>query len=378
MSPLFPLLWGDPDSAKAAVAALDDDGWRAINRQAAQHRLRPMLHDRAIKGSWALPEWLAQDWSVSHHRSALRALRQRVELVRIAQAFAPQGLGAVVLKGGAFVWREGHDPALRPLRDLDLLIPEGQADQATAILAALGYVAGAGTPDEHAKHLPPMTARDVTVELHLHLLDTHDQADAAREAAFITRFRDRAEPSAVAPGIHIPAGSDTLLHLIVHAVLDHQFNNGPLLIADMLGLIEAGGVDWTAFWTEAEALECVRACQLALAMGEAVAGMPVEWMRHRPTDLAEADLERAFRLMLVDTQQRSATGWPGRFARLPVWRWPGQLFREARRIYQRDSQKTAGRAGTLKSGLQAQVSQQTRSLAADAVKLGLWLRRTGQ
>lgn len=374
MSPLFHLLWGDPDRAGSVAAALDDAGWRTINRQAAQHRLRPLLHDRATKGNWALPEWLAQDWSASHLRSAMRALRQRAELVRIAQAFEPKGINAVVLKGGAFVWRDGHDPALRPLRDLDLLIPEGQADEAAAILASLGYVAGDVPADEHAKHLPPMTARDVTVELHLHLLDTHDQAGAAREAGFIARFRNRAEPCAVAPGIHAPTSSDTLLHLIVHAVLDHQFNNGPLLIADMVNLIEANGIDWPAFWAEAEALDCVRACQLALAMGEAVTGLPVEWLRHHPADLAEADLARAFRLMLVDTRLRSATGWPGRLARLPVWRWPGHLFREVRRKLRREALQDPSSGGTWQAGLQTQVGRESRALAADAVKLGRWLR----
>lgn len=375
MSPLFQLLWGDPDRAGSVAAALDDGAWRAVNRQAAQHRLRPLLHDRATMGGWAMPEWLAHDWAVSHRRSAMRALRQRVELVRIAQAFAPHGLGAVVLKGGAFVWRDGHDPALRPLRDLDLLIAEGQAAQAAAILTSLGYVAGAEAHDEHAKHLPPMTARNVTVELHLHLLDTHDPAAAAREAAFIARFRDRTGPCPIAPGLDIPAGSDTLLHLIVHAVLDHQFNNGPLLIADMAGLIEAGRIDWSTFWAEAEALNCVRACQLALAMGEAAAGLPVDWQHHRPADLAEADLERAFRLMLVDTRLRSATGWPGRLARIPVRRWPGHLFREVRRKLRREAKAEAAARGTWQDGLQAQVGRETRALAADAVKLGLWLRK---
>lgn len=375
MSPLFELLWAGMDRAGAVAAALDEGRWPALNRQAAQHRLRPLLHARARAGNWSLPEWLAQDWSASYRRAAFRALRQRAELERIAQAFRQDGLEAVILKGGAITWCEGRDPALRPLRDLDLLIPEGKGSQAASILETLGFVADLAAADPDAKHLPPMTARGVTIEPHLHLLDTHDADGARREAAFIARMWQRAGPADGAPGLLTPACSDTLLHLIVHAVLDHQFNNGPLLIADMVSLIEAGPVDWEHFWAEAEALNCVRACQLALAMGEAVAAMPVEWMQHRPADLGEPDLERAFRLMLIDTQLRSATGWPGRLARMPVWRWPGQLFKDLWRRYRRKSAGPDNPSETWTADLQAQVGQESRGLAADAVKLGLWLRR---
>ncbi|WP_156454605.1 hypothetical protein [Erythrobacter sp. CCH5-A1] len=48
--------------------------------------------------------------------------------------------------------------------------------------------------------------------------------------------------------------------------------------------------------------------------------MAVDWQGHAPTDLREAELDVARRLMLVDTAFRSAVGWPAQLLRLPAHR----------------------------------------------------------
>lgn len=376
MNPLFPLIWANEAEALSTAAALSDRHWIEVTRLAAQHRLRPLLHHRGAALGWSPPARVTREWRNSSQRAGLRALRQRAELQRIGRAFAADGLAAITLKGGALVWNCCPEPALRPLRDLDLLVARDDAEKAARILAANGFAQLASTMPEDAKHLAPMVRGSVAVELHLHLLESPDPASQRREAEFMAHIWQRAVPSQVAPGLLEPSPTDTLLHLILHAVLDHQFNNGPLLIADMLWLTGSERIDWTVFWREAEALEVVRACQLALGTGEAIGCLKVDWNDHKPTDLAASDIERVTRLMLVEVDQRSAVGWPGKLARLPFGRWPRELKQMFRRRHERGT--TAGPAepgSAWATDLKRILSRDGRTNAADAVGLGRWLRK---
>ena len=128
--PLFGLLW--PTRSEGVAHELD---WQALDRSAAQHRLRPVLHKRV--GHLA-PRELAAQWEQSYHRAGMRALYQRAGLIRVTRVLAAAGIEALALKGAVFVWLRGSDPALRPMRDLDLLVAEDRALEAHRLLRELG------------------------------------------------------------------------------------------------------------------------------------------------------------------------------------------------------------------------------------------------
>ncbi len=376
MSPLFALLGNDIARAAEVAAQLDAAAWHALDRQAVQHRLRPLLHSRSAQGAWAVPPDLAEAWQASHLRSAQRALGQKPALARIGKSFARAGVTAAVLKGGAFVWSGAIDPAVRPMRDLDVLVKPADAEVAAELLAALGYVVDPQSRPSD-KHLPAMTDGKAVVELHLHIFDTHDDAETLREQAFIERAWRRAVAGPV-PGMQMFCPTDTLLHVILHAVLDHQFNNGPLLLVDMPALAAAGAIDWALLWQEAESLGVTRACQLALMLGQTVCGLAVDWQGRPPLNLGERELEQVMRLMLVDTTYRSATGWPAQLLRFAPHRWPAQVAAMVRRrsdaVAIDPSVDPAGEPG-LGAALSYAVGAEGRARIADAVRLSLWLRR---
>jgi hypothetical protein len=376
MSPLLTLLWSKEAKAALLATGLGAEDWKALSRQAAQHRLRPLLHHRSAAGSWPVPPDLALQWEASYNRAALRALGQRAVLTRIGAAFAAAGVRAAVLKGGAFVWSPGFDPALRPMRDLDLLIAPEEVSRVVAILTEAGFSGGGTELEESGKHLPAMTSSKVTVEPHLHLFDTYDDQAANRERQFIARAWQRAEP-AVVPGISALCPTDTLLHLILHAVLDHQFNNGPLLLEDLQTMTRSGRIDWALFWEEAVQLDAVRACQLALGVAQELAGIVVDWRGHSPGDLGTERVEQVARLMLIDMNRRSAVGWPGQLLRLPLRRWPGQLLTMLRRRRQRDAGAAErGSEAGLRTAIGQALGAQGRSDIADAIDLTRWLQRS--
>lgn len=375
MSPIFALLWSDVDEAAEIAAHLDASAWQAVDRHAAQHRLRPLLHCRAVEGKWDVPAACAQRWKANYQRSARRALNQKAALARIARRFGQNGLAAAVLKGGAFLWSGAIDPAVRPMRDLDVLVRPDDADRASVLLNELGFhQEGPSRPS--GKHLPAFTCGKVVLELHLRILDTQDAASAAREAGFLDRAWERKVDCAV-PGMQALCPTDTLLHLILHAVLDHQFNNGPLLLVDLPALVLSGAIDWALLWQEAEQLEAVRACQLALALGEQLCALPVEWHGHEPSDLTAGELDAVKRLMLVEMEYRAAIGWPGQLLRYPARRWPTQLKAMIGRrgtAGQADGADRSGEPG-LGAALSYAIGAEGRARIADALRLSFWLKR---
>jgi hypothetical protein len=375
LNPVFALLWSDTAQSAALAARLDERGWRAVDRHAAQHRLRPLLHCRAAEGAWDAPPAIAQSWHAGYRRSAQRAFDQKVALARIARAFGQNGVTAAVLKGGAFLWSGAIDPAVRPMRDLDLLVRPEDADRAGALLNALGFhQQGPARPS--GKHLPAFTDGKVVLELHLRILDTQDAASAAREAGFIDRAWARKVACAV-PGMQALCPTDTLLHLIVHAVLDHQFNNGPLLLVDLPALVQSGAIDWGLLWREAELIAATRACQLALALAEQVCALPVEWNGNAPADVTAGELDAVKRLMLVDMDYRAAIGWPGQLLRYPARRWPARLKAMIGRRGTAGLAAGAGRSAgpDLGAALSYAVGAEGRARIADALRLSFWLKR---
>ena len=181
---LLDLLWPLPDGVGPDVAALSPSTWHVIDHCARQHRLRPLLHARAKQcEDWSAPADITRKWQAVHRRSALRALAQRAELQRIGGLFAQAGLHATLLKGGAIVGTGTIDPALRPLRDLDLLLAEDDLGPAHRLLLAAGYTGVQADFDREAKHLPLLTSpAGVHVELHGRLIDTPQTGRAQAEA----------------------------------------------------------------------------------------------------------------------------------------------------------------------------------------------------
>lgn len=253
----------------------DAAGWDALDAMAAQHRLRPLLLHRArAAGDWPVPPEVLARWAGANRDAALASLRYKAALGDLVRILGDAGITFLALKGARLAWRDYPAPGLRPLRDLDLLVAEGEVERAFAVLEAAGLVMDGGDEAAHAealehdKHLPPLwhARREVTVELHHRLTDPParhgyhmPQIDPATVIA-------RAEPGA--DGVLFPAADDMLAHLIIHALYNHRLDCGPLVLADLHFLIRTGGIDWTRFWQGAAAQQWTRGAMLLLALTE--------------------------------------------------------------------------------------------------------------
>jgi hypothetical protein len=94
----------------------------------------------------ARPDGVPQPVAARLHAAAQaqsrRALRRAAELLALLELLGREGIAAVALKGPALAVRLYGDPALRPCRDLDLLLRPADVPLAVRLLAARGYPAG--------------------------------------------------------------------------------------------------------------------------------------------------------------------------------------------------------------------------------------------
>lgn len=152
-------------------------GWEMMPDRAEMHGLGPLLYQH-IQDAGVMPpasSRRALQGLYLRHRHA-NAVREQV-LGEIVSAYASARIQVLVLKGAALAHLVYPQPGLRPMRDIDLLVPEHQALAAQNILADLGF---------DISHDPsqPLTARfhhlqsarrkeqglTVSVEVHYRLL----------------------------------------------------------------------------------------------------------------------------------------------------------------------------------------------------------------
>ncbi len=260
-----------------ACAACGDEDWQAILRMVEQHRLKPLLHWRLTheRAHVVVPQVVRDDLRAAFRRATLRSLTLQGDLLQIHSVLAACGVAHIVLKGPFLALHAYPHLALRPMRDLDVLVPRAEVLDAYDRLLANGCRRAPQYPGdplsflESKKHLPPVLAPSgkILLELHARLVKPEEvgqaAADSLDEHAVWSR---RIEMPGAAPSIAFMAPTDLLLHLIVHAAYDHRFDNGPLVLSDLAYLLERFPIDWPLFWTLAARGEWTKGCRLLLRM----------------------------------------------------------------------------------------------------------------
>src|SRR4051794_21120609 len=111
-------------------------------------------------------------------------------LMPVVAALEAAGIPTLLLKGGALVADARLTAGLRPMNDLDVLVPTGQRADAVAVLADQGLVPFDGLADwhvvervpEHSPSYPFVDAHDRELDLHWHVL--HDSCQTGADDDF--------------------------------------------------------------------------------------------------------------------------------------------------------------------------------------------------
>ena len=313
------------------LAQLDKRNWDMLQAMAAQHRLKPLLYAQ-LGSSPTLPPEVRADWHEAHRVASFRALNTRHELTQCARVLETAGLAPIALKGAWLVHYAYPDAALRPMRDIDLLVPREKVLDGYDALLGAGYCEL--EPPEMTlaevirldKHMPPLlTPRGAVIELHHRLWELDGRLDHGTPAQDAAALHGRTLCDS--DGIRYLAPQDTLAHLIVHAVYSHRLDCGPLLLPDIDFLVRAAPIDWAAFWERAEAEGWRSGARLVLDLvARYRTGAPIDFgPDHGPVTPPEL-LEAAPDLLLQDLDTRRSAG----FAAAVLKSGPGKLFQRLR------------------------------------------------
>jgi hypothetical protein len=281
--------------------------WPSIDHAARAHRLTPLLHYRAQEGAFDAPADLRRAWAVDYLRARQRSAAIATTTAGIAELLDGAAIPHVFLKGVHLAWSAYPDPALRTMRDIDLLIAADQVVAARDILSAHGFTPALfGVKDDEfalaqAKHLAPLIAPESGIAVELHHMLTDPAADLGRDIRFDPTPELLARRQFLSIGesrLAVLPREDMLLHILYHAAYDHFFNNGPQIIADIHFLSLNCAIDWPLFWAQAEAKSMAAGAALILGLVERAMGnngtVPP---RFAPDDSA---IDHAARVMMRD------------------------------------------------------------------------------
>jgi len=303
----------DPDW----IAELGQGGWQVLLGMARQHRVLPLLHWRLSRERVGLPvpQPVRERLAIGFRRSAMNALHMQRELILIHRVLDGAQIPHLALKGAYLAFYAYPHPALRPMRDLDVLVQKETALRAYQALSGSGFTrmkkvrGNLEAVMEGQQHLPPLVSASTGVRVELHTrfskpVPGSEKPDLTNDDLFWERAIKRTVAGA---SLTYTSPTHLLLHLIDHAVYMHRLNNGPLALTDLAYLLEDHEIDWSVFWQHTERRSKGRGTRLVFAMVERYFGkQPVEWPQRVPACSVSPRIVEAAALL---TTQDLALKW---------------------------------------------------------------------
>ncbi len=298
--------------------------WPAILAAAMAEGVAPFLHLLLREQEWT-PATVQESLRQAYIDTALRNALLLDELGRVLRLLAQAGIPAIILKGAALAEAVYGNAALRPMLDLDLLIPAERVAEAVALLEEIGYqsagvevAAGVTLAYENEVMLGKNDCTGTALELHWSLIDSpHYQRTLA-----MAWFWQTGQPAMVAGAPARVLGLEAqVLHLCAHLLLHHR-GRGLLWQMDIVALLHAWGgrIDWDLVLAQAAAFDLVLPLRQVLAELAATWHAPVPALvLHRLAALSPSPAEQQVVQRLTAAQRPTARRFWADLASLPTW-----------------------------------------------------------
>jgi hypothetical protein len=208
------------------------------------------------------------------------------ELEVLARLFNQADIPAVVLKGACFALTIYPDIGLRPMGDLDILVPKAKLAEAIQIVKTLGYVdmlpdASPGLKDllNHEICFQKKGASSITLELHHSLVADKSFTYAVsvdwfwEHTELLGAFSQKRFES-----LRMLTPTAQVLYGTAHAMLQHGGKNAPLrwyYDLDQLTRFYADRMDWNLLLSQAKTFEWSSALNAALSQTSAYFNTPI-------------------------------------------------------------------------------------------------------
>lgn len=210
-------------------------------------------------------------------------LRRRQGLISLLDVLAaPPAIPVIVLKGMALAISLYSDPALRPMHDIDVLVPEEQFDHAMARLLAHGYRliyehAPGFAPrfGQHAVFVEPDRQPLLRIEMHK-ALPFLPRAGKKDMLAWFWAHQSLYQLDAHTVSVFDPSAQ--LLHLATHLAYQHSATRSPLLWRHDIDLMlrrYGDSISWEEINLRAQAAGREAGLALALSVSAAAFDTPL-------------------------------------------------------------------------------------------------------
>jgi hypothetical protein len=274
---LLQLLTADvPDTAGPT-----DAEWERLARLAQQLAVAPLLYARLTQSGVAPPPAAAlASLRTAYLHAAMHNTRTYHFLAEALDALAAAGVPVLLLKGAYLAQHVYGNVALRPMGDIDLVVPEEQLSAAAQALQGIGYAMArplrrVGHGREH--HLPPFL-RPGAPCVEVHGASSFLLLPRPLPAAELTRmWADARTVTITGRSALALAPEDQVLTLCAHAAFGHRFVVDLRPFFDIAAVIRQAGatLDWGTIVAHAQQWGIATACGLSLHLACAWAAAPL-------------------------------------------------------------------------------------------------------
>jgi hypothetical protein len=222
------------------VMPLPHMDWRVLGMKSARMRVGPLLLE-TLNAAGVPPEIL-RNWHAERQVTFVRNARAADAAVRLSRLLDTAHFAHAYLRGLVTGHTLYHDPSLRVMTDVDLLVPERSVEDIRAHLAANDI-----HPDARLRRQLGYTLNGIVFEMHWSLTTVRRFRDVGKTDCLLeTRL-----PLALPGGdiSRLPHGPE-LGAAIAHGLLHHGLND-PRHVLDIGLLMAASDVDWAwlATWS---------------------------------------------------------------------------------------------------------------------------------
>jgi hypothetical protein len=243
---------------EAGRVDMAQEDWQALVKVAEWEGVAPLLSQRStMPGGYAIPEESQEALRRAYYTTSAQNAILYDELGRVLARLEQAGIEVIVLKGADLAQTLYGDIGLRPMADVDLLVPQARFQEALSIAEGMGYE----NSDSEAKsemqevvnyhvHLVGGVSRLVNLELHWNLVTSTESWYAIP----VEWFWEHSEPFMRTKAGKLSVEAN-LLYLVAHAVLQHGVRQSLLIwLYDIHALVmkHSEAIRWK--WLKEEAL----------------------------------------------------------------------------------------------------------------------------
>lgn len=277
------------------------------------------------------PEW--ERFSEARRLTAIHNLRLRHELGKVLDVLRQHEIPALALKGIVLAHTSYPELSLRPMSDLDLLVPPEKREAAVHVVQMLGYEYSEAALATHRNQMWDLAANEEVAPPLRHgtsgtLLEIHSQLECSEPILPmpVQEFWSRSILVEV-NGLKVRTlcAEDFLLHLCLHQSRHHRFEKGFLPLIDLRLLIESQAQwNWSGIVERCLRCGCATWMYLSLELARDLVGAPIPDTFFRglsqPNNLPELRRIAEDQLWSAKCEKQFVPGLVSRLLAEPSWR----------------------------------------------------------